>query len=72
MVHTINIKCTNNEKFSVSIDASSTILQLKEAVETTSSVPVLQQRLIYKGHVLKDVRTIESYGKATPFVYCIF
>lgn len=38
-----------------------TVAQLKEAIEEQSKIPVAEQRLIYKGYVLRDARTVESY-----------
>lgn len=62
MAITINIKCTNGEKFSIpQVDLSSTVETFKTLVSETTSVPPGQQRLIYKGHVLKDEKTLQSY-----------
>eukprot|EP00457_Paulinella_chromatophora_P001656 gb/GEZN01001658.1/.p1 GENE.gb/GEZN01001658.1/~~gb/GEZN01001658.1/.p1 ORF type:complete len:717 (+),score=134.35 gb/GEZN01001658.1/:48-2198(+) len=62
----INIKLApGGEKFSLQVDSkdeSMTVAQFKELVEQQTSVPATQQRLIYKGHVLRDARTFESYG----------
>ena len=40
------------------------VRELKEklAAEDKAGVEPARQRLIYKGHVLKDGRTLESYG----------
>ena len=58
----INIKCTNGEKYNVNSELSSSILDVKEKIFTLSNIPTLQQRLIFKGNVLKDERTLESYN----------
>jgi Ubiquitin family len=52
------------ERFSVSIDDGSTVLQLKEEVAKHCSVAADQQRLIYKGKILKDTLTVKEYGTA--------
>ena len=70
MVYTVNIKCTNGDKYKVEIEASSEVSQFKKAVEEVTSIPADSQRLIYKGHVLKDTRTVESYGMF--IVYSLF
>lgn len=36
---------------------------VKEEIVKAIDVPVVQQRLIYKGRILKDEQTLESYGK---------
>lgn len=46
----------------VKIDTSSTVLELKVKVQEQLNVAPAQQRLIYKGRVLKDEATVESYG----------
>lgn len=58
---TINIKCSNSDKAEIHIELSATVLQLKGKVAEALSVPAAQQRLIYKGRVLKDELTLESY-----------
>jgi ubiquilin len=57
----IHIKCSNSDKAEIHIDNSNTILNLKEQIADSLKVPSTQQRLIYKGRVLKDDLTIASY-----------
>ncbi|SPQ93869.1 Ubiquilin [Plasmodiophora brassicae] len=59
---TINIKSTSGEKSLVPADLSSTVADFKAVVEEKTTVPAAQQRLIFKGHVLQDARTLESYS----------
>lgn len=40
-----------------------TVQQFKSLLEEKCQIPADQQRLIYKGYVLRDQRTVESYGK---------
>ena len=47
----------------VQTDKTKRIADVKEAVATEASIPATEQRLIYKGQVLKDDRTVESYGE---------
>ena len=42
---------------------SMTISELKVQVQSKSQIPPEEQRLIYKGQVLKDERTVDSYGE---------
>ena len=58
----INIRCSNGSKFSVQISLESNIGALKEVVAQNCDIPADQQRLIYKGRILKDDQTLQSYG----------
>ncbi|XP_057761583.1 ubiquitin domain-containing protein DSK2b-like [Arachis stenosperma] len=58
----INIRCSNGSKFSVSIGLDSTVVSFKEVVARSCDIPANQQRLIYKGRILKDDQTLQSYG----------
>ncbi|KAI9099277.1 hypothetical protein DFS34DRAFT_617014 [Phlyctochytrium arcticum] len=60
---TIKIKQANESAFSVTIDLSSTVLQLKQKIEADGpgNVPTTQQRLIFAGKVLKDEDKLDSY-----------
>ena len=51
------------EKWSLSADDEMTVGEFKALLVEKCAIPVEQQRLIYKGYVLKDTRTIESYGQ---------
>jgi len=57
----INIKTTNSSNTPLSIETSATVLELKQKVAEVLEVPAANQRLIYKGKVLKDDLTLESY-----------
>ena len=60
----VTIKPTSGgDKFQAEIEASATIRELKEEVARKCDTAAGQQRLIYKGQVLKDDRTVDSYGK---------
>ncbi|KAH1266796.1 Ubiquitin domain-containing protein DSK2b [Glycine max] len=58
----INIRCSNGSKFSVQIGLDSTIRSFKDAVARNCDISADQQRLIYKGRILKDDQTLQSYG----------
>ncbi|KAH9620770.1 hypothetical protein KSS87_005483 [Heliosperma pusillum] len=58
----VNIRCSNNTKFSVATTLDSTVAIFKALVAQNSDVPAEQQRLIYKGRILKDDQTLASYG----------
>lgn len=59
----VTIKPTSGgEKFQAEIETSATVRELKEEVARKCDTSAEQQRLIYKGQVLKDDKTVESYG----------
>ncbi|CAA6666660.1 unnamed protein product [Spirodela intermedia] len=59
---TVHVRCSNGSKFSVLVALDSTVRSFKAIVAEKSDVPAEQQRLIYKGRILKDEQTLESYG----------
>ncbi|KAF8410306.1 hypothetical protein HHK36_002832 [Tetracentron sinense] len=59
---TINIRCSNGSKFSVQIGLESMVGVFKAVLAQRCDIPAEQQRLIYKGRILKDDQTLESYG----------
>lgn len=71
---TVFLKPTfGGDKFRCEIEPSQSVKELKEVVASQSSpqVAVEDQRLIYKGQVLKDERTVESYGKTVSTFYTL-
>ncbi|TVU31857.1 hypothetical protein EJB05_23559 [Eragrostis curvula] len=62
---TLHIRCANGSKFTVQADLGATVGAFKEVVAGSCDVPAPQQRLIYKGRILKDEQTLESYGVET-------
>uniref|UniRef100_A0A0E0MAA2 Ubiquitin-like domain-containing protein n=1 Tax=Oryza punctata TaxID=4537 RepID=A0A0E0MAA2_ORYPU len=61
----LHIRCANGSKFTVRADLAATVGAFKEVVAGSCDVPATQQRLIYKGRILKDEQTLESYGVET-------
>ncbi|KAJ8550150.1 hypothetical protein K7X08_033857 [Anisodus acutangulus] len=59
---TINVRCSNGSKFSVQVSLDSTVGSFKSILSQPSDIPAEQQRLIYKGRILKDDQTLKSYG----------
>ena len=57
---------SGGDKITIDVEDSMTVAELKEAVAASSSTPAVEQRLIYRGQVLKDERIIESYGTQLP------
>ncbi|KAK1423001.1 hypothetical protein QVD17_18294 [Tagetes erecta] len=58
----LNIRCSNGNKFSVRANLRSTVADFKHLLAQNCDVPANQQRLIYKGRILKDDQTLDSYG----------
>lgn len=59
---TLHIRGTSGNKFAVRADLGATVGEFKAAVAESCDVPAPQQRLIYKGRILKDDQTLASYG----------
>nr|XP_016475862.1 PREDICTED: ubiquitin domain-containing protein DSK2b-like isoform X3 [Nicotiana tabacum] len=59
---TINVRCSNGSKFSVKVNLDSTVGSFKSILVQHANIPAENQRLIYKGRILKDEQTLESYG----------
>ncbi|XP_022762949.1 ubiquitin domain-containing protein DSK2b-like isoform X2 [Durio zibethinus] len=58
----VNIRCSNGTKFTVRTSLESTVGSFKAVLAQNCDIPAEQQRLIYKGRILKDDQTLESYG----------
>lgn len=61
---TLHIKLSTSEQRHTltDVDTSQTVGELKAQLETRVNVPASQQRLIYKGRVLVDAKTLADYG----------
>lgn len=68
----VNIRCSNGSKFSVRTSLDSTVESFKELVAEKSDVPANQQRLIYKGRILKDDQSLLSYGTCLFFLIALW
>ena len=59
---TLTIKLEGGNEVSVSVASTEvTVLELKEACVEASGIPAAEQRMIFKGRVLKDGQTLASY-----------
>lgn len=66
----INIRCSNGSKFTVRTSLGSAVSAFKAVLAQNCDVPADQQRLIYKGRILKDDQTLESYGTCINCSLC--
>lgn len=66
---TLHIKATaGGDKITLpDIEPAIIVSELKEEVAKHCPVPASEQRLIFKGQILKDERSIDSYGEAAVF-----
>ncbi|KAF0978038.1 hypothetical protein FDP41_002930 [Naegleria fowleri] len=59
----VTIRCSNGDTFSIdNVDLDNTVEEFKQVVASHSNIPASDQRLIYRGKVLKDQATLKSYG----------
>ena len=69
------IKCSNSDKKTIEVEnAQITVRELKEAIvaQTSFSTNVADQRLVYKGKVMKDDILLEIYGiSANDTIYFV-
>jgi hypothetical protein len=60
---TVSLKQMNPQNtFSVTIEENATIAALKEKIKEINGVLPDNQRVIYAGQILKNERTVDSYG----------
>lgn len=60
---TFHVKASNDAKFTFTLPASTTVLELKNKLSSSeyADTPADRQRLIYSGRVLKDNETLATY-----------
>jgi ubiquilin len=68
---TLHIRGTSGNKFAVQADLGATVGAFKAIVAGSCDVPAPQQRLIYKGRILKDDQTLASYGACASFPHLV-
>lgn len=69
---TVTLSCSSGSKFSVQTNLDSTVDSFKALLARNCGVPADQQRLIYKGRILKDDQTLRSYGTINSFSVSFF
>jgi ubiquilin len=52
------------DKINLDVSTEDTVMAVKEKLAEKCSMAASEQRLIYKGQILKDERTVESYCEA--------
>lgn len=61
MNYKITIKTLDSKNFQLEIPSDNTISQLKQLIEETANIPIIEQRLIFCGQVLKDTNKVSDY-----------
>jgi Ubiquitin family len=62
----VNVRLSDASTFSVEVESTeSTVEELKLAIEPkcTPPAPPNTQKLVFKGRIMKDADTLQSYGK---------
>ncbi|KAL0396935.1 UNVERIFIED_CONTAM: Ubiquitin domain-containing protein DSK2b [Sesamum calycinum] len=68
---TVNVRCSYGSQFAVQVKLDSTVEFFKSIVAQTCEIPPQQQRLIYRGRILKDDETLQSYEPNKSLVFII-
>jgi len=58
----INVRSFNGSKFCVEAALKSTVESFKELIIRNCDIPIQNQRLIYKGNILQNNQSLQSYG----------
>lgn len=58
----LSIRSPSGDKFDVECEEDITVLEFKELIASKANIPAAQQRLIYRGRVLKDPKTLKESG----------
>lgn len=58
------IKISSTGVKEVETDSDATVAEFKEALAPVTSIPAAQQRLIHRGHLLKEEKLLSDYGNS--------
>jgi ubiquilin len=64
----ITLKPSKGDNIPVTVDPSKTVLEIKQSVAEKVGIPAEEQRLIFKGQLLKDDTPLQSYGPSNGVV----
>ncbi|ETB57859.1 hypothetical protein YYC_04659 [Plasmodium yoelii 17X] len=64
MTINVSFKVTGGKEFTISIEPTITVMELKQKCAEHVDIPVESQRIIFKGKILKDKEPLTLYGVA--------
>ncbi len=67
----VSIRCSNGDQYSVEFNPEITVADFKEVIEKQTEIPANQQRLIYRGRVLKDTQPMSEYSLSIIMLYSL-
>eukprot|EP01126_Amoeba_proteus_P055219 TRINITY_DN6837_c0_g1_i5.p1 TRINITY_DN6837_c0_g1~~TRINITY_DN6837_c0_g1_i5.p1 ORF type:complete len:389 (+),score=103.45 TRINITY_DN6837_c0_g1_i5:191-1357(+) len=62
MSASLNVKYGSSQSYTINVELSWTVAEVKKTLETVSTISSDLQRLIYAGQVMNNERTLESYN----------
>ncbi|EAN31151.1 Ubiquitin family protein [Theileria parva strain Muguga] len=62
MLVNITFRTMDETTFSYDLDSSNTVRNVKSLIEVRNGIPASHQRLIFRGHLLKDDHTLDFYN----------
>lgn len=61
----LTFKVSTGPSFDLTLEPTATVADVKKAAAAPSGIPEAQQRLIYKGRILKDTETLQQHAVET-------
>lgn len=65
----LHVRRTNGDRFDITVPADGSVKDCMLAVAKETSIPVEQQRLVWRGRILAADNTLESYGTLATCCY---
>jgi hypothetical protein len=66
----LTVKTSTGQQYSIEVEPSAKIEEVKQMLAEQSNIPADQQRLIYSGHILKNENSVDSYGSFGFLFFC--
>lgn len=65
------VSTSGGPRVTLSVSPDITVLEFKQELNRRTEVPLEEQRLIFRGRILKDEDTLQSYGKSQFLVFSL-